>query len=136
MLEGMLLLLLALGGGGREPAAAVPSAATPGTVVGVWRGTWSTPGATAPVPVEAIVTAAAGDGRMVALLATGAGRARRTTRLTGRGEPDGAQFTLPGGGTLRLAAASPSRLIGLARGMPSRGALPGDGTLELARVRR
>jgi hypothetical protein len=86
--------------------------------------------------VEAIVTAAARDGRMVALLATGAGRARRTTRLTGRGEPDGAQFTLPGGGTLRLAAASPSRLIGLARGMPSRGALPGDGTLELARVRR
>jgi hypothetical protein len=137
MLEGMLLMLLALGGGqGRSPAAAVPSAATADPVVGIWRGTWVTPTAEKPVPVEAIVTAPSKDGQVLALFSTGAGAARRTTRVTGRLEPDGARFALPGGGTLRLAAASASRLIGVVKGAGPQSPAPGDGTLELARVRR
>jgi hypothetical protein len=136
MLEGMLLLLLALGGNTAEsPAAAVPSAASADTVVGVWRGTWATQGLASSVPVEAIVTAPSKGGQVWALVATGVGRARSTTRVTGRLEPDGARFTLPGGGTLRLAATSSSRLIGIVKGAGV-GLTPGDGTLELARVRR
>jgi hypothetical protein len=137
MLEGMLLMLLALGGGNTGSASAsVASAATAEPVVGVWRGTWETPGADKPVPVEAIVSAPSKEGRLVAVFATGTGRAKRATRVTGRLEPDGARFALPGGGTLRLAAASASRLIGVVRGVGTQSPTPGDGTLELARVRR
>jgi hypothetical protein len=137
MLEGMLLLLLALGGGtGPSPAAAVPSAATPDGVVGVWRGTWATPSGEQPLPVEAIVTAPSKDGQLLALIATGLGRARRLTRVMGHVEADGARFVIPGGGSLRLAAASGSRLVGIVNGAGAEGPTPGDGTLELARVRR
>jgi hypothetical protein len=137
MMEGMLLLLLALGGGtAGSPAATVPSAITSDPVVGVWRGTWAAQGAASAVPVEAIVTAPAKDGQVLALFSTGAGRAKRFTRVIGRLEPDGARFTLPGGGTLRVAAASASRLIGIARGAGADGPTPGDGTVELTRVRR
>jgi hypothetical protein len=137
MLEGMLLLLLALGGGnGGSPAAALPSPATPGPVVGVWRGTWTAQARDAPIPVEAIVTAPSKDGQVQALVATGAGRLRRLTQVVGRLEADGARFTLPGGGSLRLAAGSASRLIGVVKGAADNGPMPGDGTLELARVRR
>jgi hypothetical protein len=120
MLEGMLLLLLAIGGGpAGSPAAAVPSPAAPDPVVGVWRGTWAAQGLESSVPVEAIVTAPSKGGQVFALVATGAGRARSTTRVTGRLEPDGARFTLPGGGTLRLAVTSSSRLIGIVKGAGS-----------------
>jgi len=137
MLEGLLLLLLALGGGhGHSPAAAVPSGAAPDPVVGIWRGTWATPVADKPVPVEAIVTSPSKDGKVIAVFATGTGRTKRVARVTGRLEPDGALFVLPGGGTLRVAAASASRLVGVAKGGGAQGPIPGDGTLELARVRR
>ena len=129
-------MLLTLGGGNSSPAAAVPSAATAQPVVGVWRGTWETPGVDKAVPVEAIVTAPSRDGQVLAVFATGTGRVRRTTRVTGRLESDGARFALPGGGTLRLAAASASRLIGVVKGVGAQSPPPGDGTLELARVRR
>lgn len=136
MLEGMLLLLLALGGGtAGSPAAALPSAAAADTVIGVWRGTWAGQGLESSMPVEAIVIGQSNGDQVSALVATGAGRARSTTRMTGRLEPDGARFTLPGGGTLRLAATSSSRLIGIVKGAGV-GLTPGDGTLELARVRR
>jgi hypothetical protein len=137
MLEGMLLLLLALGGAkAGSPAAAVPSAATPDPVVGIWRGTWAAQGFEKPMPVEAIVTAPLKDGRLVALVATGAGHTRRMTRVTGRVETDGARFALPAGGSLRLAVASATRLIGVVRGAGEDGPTLGDGTLELVRVRR
>jgi hypothetical protein len=137
MLEGMLLMLLALGGGkGPSPAAAVPAATTADTVVGVWRGTWAAPEAEDRVPVEAIVTAPSKEGQMLALLVTGAGRGRRITRITGQLETDGVRFALPGGGNLRLAAASASRLIGVVKGVGAQASMPGDGTLELTRVRR
>jgi len=138
MLEGMLLLLLALSGGGTEssPAAAVASGPTPDAVVGVWRGTWATPSVEDPVPVEAIVTAPSKEGQLLALIATGLGRARHVMRVTGQVEPDGARFGIPGGGSLRLAAASGSRLVGIVKGAATAGPTPGDGTLELARVRR
>jgi hypothetical protein len=137
MLEGMLLMLLTLGGGqGPSPAAAVPAATTSDAVVGVWRGTWAAQDAEHRVPVEAIVTAPSKEGQMLALLVTGAGRTRRMTRITGQREPEGARFALPGGGSLRLAAASASRLIGVVKGPGPQAATLGDGTLELARVRR
>ena len=137
MLEGMLLLLLALGGGnGASPAAAVPSSVTPDPVVGIWRGTWTPQGTNTPVPVEAIVMPPSKDGQVQALVATGAGRVRHLTRVVGRADIDGARFTLPGGGSLRLAAGSTSRLIGVVRGAAADGSTPGDGTLELARVHR
>lgn len=133
----MLLLLLALGGGQTgSPAAAVPTNGTPDAIVGVWRGTWATSASGGPVPVEAIVTPPSKDGQVVALLATGIGRARRTTRVSGELESDGARFLLPGGGHLRLAAGSASHLIGVVKGAGLDGPTPGDGTLELARVRR
>ena len=136
MLEGMLLLLLALGGNtAGSPAATVSSAASADPVVGVWRGTWARQGLESSVPVEAIVTTPSKGGQVWALVATGVGHARSTTRVTGRLEPDGARFTLPGGGTLRLAATSSSRLIGIVKGAGV-GLTPGDGTLELVRVRR
>jgi hypothetical protein len=136
MLEGMLLMLLALGGNGGSPAASTPSLAVPDPVVGVWRGTWTAQGEEHPILVEAIVTPPAKDGQLQALVATGAGHLRRLTRVIGRVEADGARFTLPGGGTLRLAAGSASRLIGVVKGAAISGPMPGDGTLELARVRR
>jgi hypothetical protein len=137
MLEGMLLMLLALGGGqGRSPAAAVPSAATAAPIVGIWRGTWTSEGAEKPVPVEAIVTAPSKNGQVGAAFSTGTGRTKRTTRVMGRLDPDGARFALPGGGSLRLAAASASRLIGVVKGTAAESPTSGDGTLELARVRR
>jgi hypothetical protein len=137
MLEGMLLMLLALGGANApSPAAAVPAATTADSVVGVWRGTWAAPDSEHRVPVEAIVTSPSKEGQLLALLATGAGGGRRMTRLTGRLEADGVRFTLPGGGSLRLAAASASRLIGVVKGLGPQASMPGDGTLELARVRR
>jgi hypothetical protein len=137
MLEGMLLLLLTLGGGtANSPAAAVSSLDSPDAVVGVWRGTWATSSAGKPVSVEAIVTPPSKDGQVLALVATGVGQSRRTTRVTGRIESDGARFMMPGGGTLRLAAASASRLIGIVKDARADGPTPGDGTLELARVRR
>ena len=137
----MLLLLLALGGGKPgSPAAAVPaeatSDATSDAVAGVWRGAWAPSTAEDTVPVEAIVTGPAKDGQLIALLASGTGRTRRTARLTGHLEADGARFTLPGGGSLRLAAGSASRLVGIVKGAGAQSPLPGDGTLELARVRR
>lgn len=137
MLEGMLLLLLTLGGGAaNSPAAAVSSASSPDAVAGVWRGTWATPSAGKPVPVDAIVAVPSKDGHVLALVATGVGHTRRTTRVSGHVEPDGARFVIPGGGSLRLAAASASRLIGIVNGTHNNGPTPGDGTLELARVRR
>jgi len=137
MLEGMLLLLLALGGGNTgSPAAAVSSAATPGPVVGVWRGTWTTQGTDTRMPVEAIVMPPSKDGAVQGLVVTGAGRLRRLTRLVGHVDADGARFTLPGGGSLRLAAGSASRLIGVVKGAAADGPIPGDGTLELTRVHR
>jgi hypothetical protein len=136
MLEGMLLMLLALGGGNGSPAAAMPSQTGPDPVVGIWRGTWTTQGAADPVPVEAIVTPSSKEGQLQALVATGVGRLRHITRVIGRVDADGARFTLPGGGSLRLAAGSASRLIGVVKGGAVRGPMPGDGTLELARVRR
>jgi hypothetical protein len=137
MLEGMLLLLLAIGGNGASPAAAVASPPMADPLVGVWRGSWTAQGGDSPVPVEAIVTGpSARDGQVLALVATGAGRLRRLTRVTGRVESDGARFTLPGGGSLRLATGSASRLIGIVKGAAVDGPMPGDGTLELARVRR
>jgi hypothetical protein len=137
MLEGMLLMLLAVGGGNApSPAAAVPAATSAEAVVGIWRGTWAAQDAEHAVPVEAIVTGSSKEGQLLALLATGAGRARRMTRLTGQLEPDGVRFALPGGGSLRLAVASASRIIGVVKGTRPQAAMPGDGTLELARVRR
>jgi hypothetical protein len=137
MLEGMLLLLLALGGGqAGSAAAAVPTPTTPDTVVGVWRGTWAAASVSEALPVEAIVTPPAKDGQLIALFATGVGRARRTLRMSGRFDADGVQFVMPGGGTLHLAIGTPSRLIGIVRGAGNHNPLSGDGTLELARVRR
>jgi len=137
MLEGMLLLLLALGGGKTgSPAAAIATVATPDAVVGVWCGTWATTGADRAVPIEAIITSPAKDGQVLALFATGEGRTRRMTRVSGRLESDGARFAMPGGGSLRLAAGSPSRLVGIVKAAGPESPVPGDGTLELARVRR
>jgi hypothetical protein len=114
----------------------MPSQTGPDPVVGIWRGTWTTQGAADPVPVEAIVTPSSKEGQLLALVATGVGRLRHITRVIGRVDADGARFTLPGGGSLRLAAGSASRLIGVVKGGAVRGPMPGDGTLELARVRR
>jgi len=136
MLEGMLLLLLTLGGGPGSPAAAMPSQTGPDPIVGVWRGTWTAQGVHNGVLAEAIVIAPSKDGQLQALVATGVGRLRRMTRVVGRVEADGARFALPGGGSLRLAAGSASRLIGVVKGAAEDGPTPGDGTLELARVRR
>jgi len=136
MLEAMLLLLLALGGNGASLAATVTSAATPDPVVGVWRGTWTAQRTDARVPVEAIVMVPSRDGAVQGLVATGAGRLRHLTRIVGHVEADGARFTLPGGGSLRLAAGSASRMVGVVRGAAADGPTPGDGTLELARVHR
>ena len=129
-------MLLVLGGNGGSPAASIPSLAGPEPIVGIWRGTWTAQGAETPVPIEAIVTAPSNDGQLQALVATGVGRLRRMTRVIGRVEAEGARFTLPGGGSLRLAAGSASRLIGVVKGAGDSGPIPGDGTLELTRVRR
>ena len=129
-------MLLVLGGNGGAPAASMPSLAGPEPIVGIWRGTWTAQGAETPLPVEAIVTAPSKEGQLQALVATGVGRLRRITRVIGRVEAEGARFTLPGGGSLRLAAGSASRLIGVVKGAADSGPMPGDGMLELTRVRR
>jgi hypothetical protein len=139
MMESMLLMLLALGGGGTAPAASPGFAATPGVatpVTGVWRGTWLSTDGRAPVPVEAVLAPGKEPGTLIAVVASGRGAARRTARLSGRYEHDGARLVLPRGGALRLSAAGVSRLIGEVKGSGATGFIPGDGALELTRVRR
>jgi len=137
MLEGLLLLLLAIGGNEGAPAAGIgPATASPTAVIGVWRGTWAAPGKPDRVPVEAVVEPAGRDGRVAALLSRGGGASRRTIRVVGKLAADGVHFEVPGGGFVRLAAFSGSRLVGDIRGVRTGGPLPGDGDLDLARVRR
>jgi hypothetical protein len=136
MMESMLLLLLALGGGGSpsaSPGFTPPGVARP--VTGVWRGTWMAPGGRA-LPVEAVLAPGKETGTLIALLVSGAGRDRRTARLSGRYENDGARLALPSGGALRLSAEGSGRLIGEVSGGGLAGFVLGDGALELIRVRR
>jgi hypothetical protein len=136
MMESMLLLLLALGGGG-SPAAS-PDLAPAGVaapVTGVWRGTWSPPGGR-PLPVDAVLAPGKGTGTLIALVISGAGRDRRSARLSGRYDHDGARLALPSGGALRLSVEGATRLIGEVTGGGLAGFVPGDGALELSRVRR
>lgn len=139
MMETMLLLLLALGGGNGSPAAsphlASPTAAT-APVTGVWRGKWVAPGDAAPVPVEAVLAAGKDRGSLIGLVVSGLGRDRRTARLAGRYDNDGAKLALASGGALRLIAESATRLVGEVKLGGAAGLLPGDGALELTRVRR
>ena len=136
----MLLLLLTLGGG--SPAASphvVPAPAVAGPVTGVWRGKWVAPGAVgepAPVPVEAVLAPGKDAGTLIALVVSGLGRERRSARLAGRYDGDGARLALPSGGALRLIAESATRLVGEVKVGGATGFLPGDGALELNRVRR
>jgi hypothetical protein len=139
MMESMLLLLLALSGGSGSPAASpllapAPNVAAP--VTGVWRGQWVSPGATAPVPVEAVLAPGKDSGTLIGLAMSGLGRERRFARLTGRYDRDGARLALPSGGALRLIAESTTRLVGEVKIGAAAGFLPGDGALELGRVRR
>jgi hypothetical protein len=136
MLEGLLLMLLAIGGTEGSPAAGVLSASPPSAVVGVWRGSWAASGNQDRVPIEAVLQTVGGQGQVAALVARGTGGARRTVRLTGTLERDGIRFELPGGGALRLAPFSASRLVGDIRGARAGGPLLGDGSLDLARVHR
>jgi hypothetical protein len=139
MMESMLLLLLALGGGTGSPSA-LPGfasgvqAAAP--VTGVWRGTWVAPDGHPPLPVEAVLAPGKERGTLIAVVIAGAGRARRSARLSGRYDSDGARLTLPSGGALRLSAQGLSRLVGEVKGGDATGFVPGDGALELSRVRR
>lgn len=139
MMETMLLLLLALGGGNGSPAASPQFAPAPGVaapVTGVWRGRWVAPGDRAPVPVEAVLAPGKDKGTLIGLVVSGLGRERRSARLTGRYDSDGARLALPSGGALRLFAASATRLVGEVKLGGAAGVLPGDGALELTRVRR
>jgi phage terminase large subunit-like protein len=142
MMESMLLLLLALGGGNGSPAASPYFAPTPGfaaPVTGVWRGQWVAPGEPAdhvPVAVEAVFAPGKDAGTLIGLVVSGLGRERRTARLAGRYDRDGARLALPSGGALRLIAESATRLVGEVKVGGAAGVLPGDGALELARVRR
>jgi len=139
MMESMLLLLLALSGGGGSPAASPHLAPPPGVaapMTGVWRGQWLAPGATAPVPVEAVLAPGKDSGTLIGLAMSGLGRERRFARLTGRYDSDGARLALPSGGALRLFAESATRLVGDVKIGAAAGFLPGDGALELGRVRR
>jgi hypothetical protein len=139
MMESLLLLLLALGGGGGAPAASPGFAATPGRAVpvtGVWRGTWLATGGRTPVPVEAVLAPGRQKGTLIAVVMSGVGRDRRTARLSGLYDSDGAKLALPSGGALRLHPEGGSRLIGEIKGGGPAGFLPGDGALELTRVRR
>ena len=138
----MLLLLLALGGGNGSPAASPHFAPPPGVaapLTGVWRGKWVPPGEVgdhAPVPVEAVLAPGKDTGTLIGLVVSGLGRERRTARLAGRYEKDGANLALPSGGALRLIAESATRLVGEVTVGGAAGFLPGDGALELTRVRR
>jgi hypothetical protein len=137
MMETMLLLLLALGGG-TGSASASPGFA-PGTpaaaqVTGVWRGTWRPQDGQRAVPVEAVLAPGRERGTLVAIVVSGAGRERRSARLSGRYDSDGARLILPRGGAVRLSADGQTRLVGEVRGGDAAGF--GDGALELTRVRR
>ena len=135
----MLLLLLTLSGGSGSPAASPHLALPPGVaapVTGVWRGQWVAPGATAPVPVEAVLAPGKDSGTLIGLAMSGLGRERRFARLTGRYDSHGARLALPSGGALRLIAESTTRLVGEVKIGAAAGFLPGDGALELGRVRR
>lgn len=139
MMETMLLLLLALGGRDGGPAASpgfAPSTGAVAPVTGVWRGTWLATGGREPVPVDAVLASGRGAGTLVAIVIAGVGRERRTARLSGRYESDGARLALPAGGALRLYAGSAGRLVGEVRGGGPAAFVPGDGALELTRVRR
>lgn len=139
MMETLLLLLLALGGGNAAPAASPQLAATAGVatpVTGVWRGKWAAPGDRPVVPVEAVLAPGKETGTLIGLLVSGIGRDRRTVRLAGRYDNDGARFTLPSGGALRLIAEGTTRLVGEVKIGGAAGFMPGDGAVELTRVRR
>jgi hypothetical protein len=136
MIESVLLLLLTLGGGG-SPAASpglTPGATAP--ITGVWRGTLTPSGDRQPIPVEAVLAPGKQAGTVIGLVVYGAGRERRTSRLSGRYDSDGAQLALPSGVALQLSADGRGRLIGGVKGGGAAGFGPGDGALELTRVRR
>ena len=141
MMESMLLLLLALGGG--ESVAASPHFTSPpgvtAPVTGVWRGTWVARGTLddhAPVPVEAVLAPGKDAGTLIGLVVSGLGRERRTARLAGAYDRNGAKLALASGGGLRLILESATRLVGEVQVGSAGGFLPGDGSLELSRVRR
>jgi hypothetical protein len=136
MLESMLLLLLALGGSGSPAASPALAPGTPPAMTGVWRGTWVSAANKPPIPVEAVLAAGKEAGSLVGVVVSGAGRDRRTARLSGRYDSSGAQLSLPSGGALRLSADGRGRLIGEVTGGSSAGFGPGEGALELTRVRR
>ena len=139
MMETMLLLLLALGGGTGSASASpgfAPGTQTAASVTGVWRGTWLPPDGRAPVPVEAVLAPGRERGTLIGLVVAGAGRERRSARLSGRYDRDGARLTLPRGGAVRLSADGQTRLVGEVKGGETAGFVPGDGALELTRVRR
>ena len=139
MMESMLLLLLALGGGNGSPSASPHVASPPGvatSVTGVWRGRWTAPGAPPTVPVEAVFAPGKDTGTLIGLVVSGIGRERRSTRLAGRFENDGATLALPSGGALRLMLQGATRLLGEVKVGGAAGFMPGDGALELSRVRR
>ena len=94
------------------------------------------PGERPPVPVEAVFAPGKGAGTLIGLMVSGIGRERRTARLTGRYENDGAMLALPAGGALRLIAQGASRLVGEVKVGGATGVVPGDGAVELSRVRR
>ena len=139
MMETMLLLFLALGGGSGLPAASphlAPESGAVAPVTGVWRGKWSAAADVAPVPIEAVLAPGKDRGTLIGLVASGIGRDRRTARLAGRYDSDGARLALPSGGAMRLIAESATRLVGDVKIGSAAGLLPGDGALELTRVRR
>lgn len=139
MMESMLLLLLALSGRTAPPAASpgfAAGTAVAAPVTGVWRGTLLPAGGRTPVPVEAFLAPGKRTGTLVAIVVSGAGRERRSARLSGRYDSDGAMLQLPSGGALRLSAQGDGRLIGDLQGGGAAGVVPGDGALELTRVRR
>jgi hypothetical protein len=139
MMESMLLLLLALGGGNGSPSASPHLAPPPGAVsdiTGVWRGKWVAPGDRPSVPVEAVLAPGKHAGSLIGLVVSGIGRERRSARLAGSYDNDGAKLALPSGGALRLMAAGAAKLIGEIRIEGAAGLVPGDGAVELTRVRR
>jgi hypothetical protein len=139
MMETMLLLLLALGGGNGSPSASPQLASPPSvstSVSGVWRGRWVAPGERPPVPIEAVFAPGKDTGTLIGLVVSGIGRDRRSARLAGRYENDGATLALPTGGALRLIMQGATRLVGEVKIGGAAGFVPGDGALELSRVRR
>lgn len=139
MMESMLLLLLALGGGTGSVAASpgfAPGTQVAAPVTGIWRGSWLPPDGHPPVPVEALLAPGKERGTLIAVVVSGTGRERRSARLSGRYDSDGARLALPKGGALRLSADGQSRLVGEVKGGDAAGFVPGDGALELTRVRR